>query len=159
MKKHVRKRLLLLVAAMSLLISLCACGGDTVESDSLPTTGTAAPTGEPSMGGSVTVAIAQDLDDSLDPHLAVAAGTEEVLFNLFEGLVKTDPEGNLIVCEHATSMLSRCSVEGKNYEILSKECEGIELNSPNDVVCRSDGIIYFTDPDYGRQDAPAAGKA
>lgn len=66
-----------------------------------------------------------------------------------------DPEGNLIVCEHATSMLSRCSVEGKNYEILSKECEGIELNSPNDVVCRSDGIIYFTDPDYGRQDAPA----
>ena len=46
-------------------------------------------------GGSVIVGITQDLD-SLDPHKAVAAGTEEVLFNIYEGLVKPDRDGNLI---------------------------------------------------------------
>ncbi len=66
-----------------------------------------------------------------------------------------DPAGSLIVCEHATSVLSRCTVEGEDHEVLTDRCGGIELNSPNDVVCRSDGTIYFTDPDYGRQDAPA----
>lgn len=135
MKKHVRKRLLLLVAAMSLLISLCACGGDTVESDSLPTTGTAAPTGEPSMGGSVTVAIAQDLDDSLDPHLAVAAGTEEVLFNLFEGLVKTDPEGNLIPAVASDYDISE---DGKTYTFTLRE--GIKFHN-GDLVTVED-IVY-----------------
>ena len=135
MKKHVRKRLLLLVAAMSLLISLCACGGDTVESDSLPTTGTAAPTGEPSIGGSVTVAIAQDLDDSLDPHLAVAAGTEEVLFNLFEGLVKTDPEGNLIPAVASDYDISE---DGKTYTFTLRE--GIKFHN-GDLVTVED-IVY-----------------
>ena len=66
-----------------------------------------------------------------------------------------DPQGRLIVCEHATSFLSRCRTDGSGYEVLAKECMGVELNSPNDVVCRSDGLIYFTDPDYGRQDKPA----
>ena len=36
----------------------------------------------------ITVGIAQDLDDSLDPYLTTAAGTREVMFNVFEGLVK-----------------------------------------------------------------------
>ena len=44
----------------------------------------------------IAVGIAQDLDESLDPHLTVAAGTREVMFNVFEGLVKPDPDGNLI---------------------------------------------------------------
>ena len=66
-----------------------------------------------------------------------------------------DPQGRLVVCEHAVSHLSRCNIDGSGYETLATECDGIELNSPNDVVCRSDGLIYFTDPDYGRQDAPA----
>ncbi len=46
-------------------------------------------------GGSAVVGIQQDID-SLDPHLATAAGTKEILFNLFEGLVKSDEKGNLI---------------------------------------------------------------
>lgn len=50
--------------------------------------------GEPLMGGSIVVGIPQDLEDSLDPHLAVAAGTKEVLFNIYEGLVKPDEQGN-----------------------------------------------------------------
>ncbi|MCH5337279.1 MAG: ABC transporter substrate-binding protein, partial [Acetatifactor sp.] len=44
---------------------------------------------------SVVVGIQQDID-SLDPHLATAAGTKEILFNIFEGLVKSDENGNLI---------------------------------------------------------------
>lgn len=46
-------------------------------------------------GGSVVVGIQQDID-SLDPHKATAAGTKEILFNVFEGLVKSDENGSLI---------------------------------------------------------------
>ena len=49
----------------------------------------------PATGGNIVVGISQDLD-SLDPHKAVAAGTKEVLFNLFEGLVKPDQNGDLV---------------------------------------------------------------
>lgn len=62
-----------------------------------------------------------------------------------------DPQGRLVVCEHASSHLSRCTLDGANYEVLATHYKGIEINSPNDVVCRSDGTIYFTDPMYGRQ--------
>lgn len=46
-------------------------------------------------GGAVTVGISQDLD-SLDPHKAVYAGTKEVLFNVYEGLVKPTADGDLV---------------------------------------------------------------
>lgn len=94
MTKHVPNHLLLLVVLASLLVSLCACGGDTANSGSPEPTGTAA-TNEPSNGGSVTVGISQELD-SLDPHKAVAAGSEEVLFNVFEGLMKPSPDGEVV---------------------------------------------------------------
>ncbi len=45
--------------------------------------------------GSIVVGIQQDID-SLDPHKATAAGTKEILFNIFEGLVKPDENGNLV---------------------------------------------------------------
>ena len=56
---------------------------------------------------------------------------------------------NLIVCEHATSLLVRERPDGRR-EVLASHFEGKELNSPNDVCVRSDGSIYFTDPWYGR---------
>ena len=43
----------------------------------------------------LVVGIAQDLDDSLDPHKTVKAGTREVMFNVFEGLMKPTPNGDL----------------------------------------------------------------
>jgi len=92
--KNICKHLLLLVVSMSLLVSLCACGGDTANGGSSNSTGTAAQTGELSKGSSVTVGIAQDLD-SLDPHKALNAGTGEVLFNIFEGLMKASPDGGV----------------------------------------------------------------
>ena len=63
----------------ALTIALGACSGDKA--------------GESS--SQITIGIPQDIEDSLDPHKAVAAGTKEVLFNLYEGLVKPDSSGEL----------------------------------------------------------------
>jgi gluconolactonase len=63
-----------------------------------------------------------------------------------------DNEGRLVVCEHATSSVVRMDPDGtgSGREVLATHYDGKELNSPNDVVCKSDGAIYFTDPTYGR---------
>jgi gluconolactonase len=60
-----------------------------------------------------------------------------------------DADLNLLVCEHVTSCLVRESPDGAR-EIIASEFDGEELNSPNDVIVRSDGSIYFSDPWYGR---------
>jgi len=62
-----------------------------------------------------------------------------------------DRQGSVITCEHATSRLTRTSfsiVDG--LEVLATNYQGKRLNSPNDVVVKSDGRIYFTDPTSGR---------
>lgn len=60
-----------------------------------------------------------------------------------------DREGRLLTCEHATSRVSRTEPGGR-YEILASHFDGRELNSPNDIVVRRDGAIFFTDPTPGR---------
>lgn len=60
-----------------------------------------------------------------------------------------DAAGNLYVCEHVTSSLVVERPDGTR-QVLATHWQGKELNSPNDVVVRSDGSIYFTDPTYGR---------
>ena len=59
------------------------------------------------------------------------------------------PDGRLVACEHATSRVTATSRDGE-IQVLAQSYEGKQLNSPNDVVVRSDGRIYFTDPLYGR---------
>jgi gluconolactonase len=63
-----------------------------------------------------------------------------------------DLDGRLVVCEHVTSSVVRMdpSGTGEGREVIASHYEGKELNSPNDVVVKSDGAIYFTDPTYGR---------
>lgn len=61
-----------------------------------------------------------------------------------------DSQGNVISCEHATSRIVRRDGDGSNYEVLCTHYEGKELNSPNDVIVKSNGDIYFTDPHFGR---------
>jgi len=77
-------------------------------------------------------------------------GVEEVMrpSNKCNGLVY-DAQGNLLVCEHVTSSLVRESPDG-GRETIATHYAGKELNSPNDVITRSDGSIYFSDPWYGR---------
>jgi gluconolactonase len=53
-----------------------------------------------------------------------------------------DADLNLIVCEHATSLLVRERPDGTR-EVLASHSEGKELNSPNDVCVRSDGLDLF----------------
>lgn len=60
-----------------------------------------------------------------------------------------DREGRLLTCEHATSRVS-CTDPHGSYEVLASHFDGRELNSPNDIVVRRDGTIYFTDPTPGR---------
>lgn len=61
-----------------------------------------------------------------------------------------DKLGRLISCEHRTRRVSRTQKDG-SQEILADNYEGQQLNSPNDVVVHSNGMIYFTDPPYGIQ--------
>jgi gluconolactonase len=63
-----------------------------------------------------------------------------------------DLDGKLIVCEHVTSSVVRMDPDGtgSGREVLATHYGDKELNSPNDVVVKSDGAIYFTDPTYGR---------
>ncbi len=61
-----------------------------------------------------------------------------------------DRQGRLIASEHGNRRVSRTEPDGKIVTLADKY-EGKKLNSPNDVVVKSDGSIYFTDPPYGIQ--------
>jgi len=59
-----------------------------------------------------------------------------------------DREGRLISCEHRGRCVSRTEHDGTRT-VLASHFEGKRFNSPNDVVVKSDGSIWFTDPSYG----------
>jgi gluconolactonase len=71
---------------------------------------------------------------------------ELVRANTGEGNGTTfDLQGRLVVCEGGNRRVTRWS-SGDRSEVLVDRYEGKRLNRPNDVVCKSDGSIYFTDP-------------
>ena len=57
-----------------------------------------------------------------------------------------DPQGRLVSCEHGDRRVTRTEHDG-TITVLADAFEGKRLNSPNDVVVRSDGAVYFTDPE------------
>ena len=59
-----------------------------------------------------------------------------------------DRQGRLVTCEHLTRRVTRTEHDG-SITVLADRFEGKRLNSPNDVVVKSDGSIWFTDPSYG----------
>lgn len=59
-----------------------------------------------------------------------------------------DRQGRLVTCEHGGRRVSRTEHDG-TVVTLADRFEGKRLNSPNDVVVKSDGTIWFTDPTYG----------
>ena len=113
MKKKGIKQVLLILVVFSLTIALCACTGDK--------------TGDGS--SQITIGIPQDIEDSLDPHKAVAAGTREVLFNVFEGLVKPNSNGDLVP---AVASEYQISEDGKNYIFTLRD--GITFHNGNPVT-------------------------
>jgi sugar lactone lactonase YvrE len=65
-----------------------------------------------------------------------------------------DKSRRLVTCEHSTRRLTRTELDG-SITVLAERYQGKRLNSPNDVVVRSGGSIYFTDPPYGLTDLSA----
>lgn len=80
MKRRLTMRLVAILSVLSLAFALCACTGDK----------------EGGSKNSITIGIPQDIEETLDPHNMVAAGTKEIFFNVFEGLVKPDADGNIV---------------------------------------------------------------
>lgn len=61
----------------------------------------------------------------------------------------TDRQGRLVTCEQYTRRITRTEDDG-SITVLADRFEGRRFNAPNDIVEKSDGTIWFTDPDYGR---------
>lgn len=59
-----------------------------------------------------------------------------------------DTQGNLISCQGGARQIARIFPD-KTMEVITTNYKGKKFNSPNDVVVKSDGTIWFTDPDYG----------
>ncbi len=59
-----------------------------------------------------------------------------------------DAQGRLTICEHGNRRVTRLENDG-SLTVLADRYEGKRLNSPNDLVYRSDGTLYFTDPPFG----------
>jgi gluconolactonase len=60
-------------------------------------------------------------------------------------------DGRVIFCEQNGRRVSKMALDGSAVTTVVERWSGKRLNSPNDIVCRSDGLVYFTDPPYGVQ--------
>ena len=121
MKTKAGKKVLLTLVCAALTIALGACSGDKAGKES----------------SQITIGIPQDVD-SLDPHKAVAAGTKEVLFNVFEGLVKPDSEGNL---NDAVAESHTISEDGKVYTFTLRD--GVKFHDGTTVT--AEDVKYSID--------------
>lgn len=151
MKKGIGSILILALTALLLITLLGACSDNKNnaprESDSNSTDA-----GVPVNGGEITVGISQDLDSSLDPHemMSGTAGTREVLFNVFEGLLKPDTDGELY-----PAIASEYSVDGPVYTFKLRE--GVKFH--NGQALTAEDVVYsierVADPSSERTYVPA----
>ncbi len=118
--------LLLLVGLLSAVLSGCG-DGSTVQTPE-----------DRAAANAVTVGIAQDLDDSLDPHKAVAAGTKEVMFNVFEGLLKPTSDGELIPAVAESYTLSE---DRMTYTFTLRQ--GVQFHNGKTVT--AEDVVYSID--------------
>lgn len=102
MKKKRNRNVLFAFLLLTIAVALSACSGDKKDDSN----------------SSITIGIPQDIEDSLDPHEVLAAGTKEILFNVYEGLVKPDSEGNLIP---AVAGQHEISEDRKTYTFTLRE--------------------------------------
>ncbi len=102
MKRKGKNAFPLILVLTTLTIVLSGCSGDKAGENS----------------SQITIGISQDLEESLDPHVAVAAGTKEVLFNIYEGLYKIGSDGNL-----NPAIASNCEIskDGKTYTFTLRD--------------------------------------
>lgn len=129
-----KNRILSLFLALSLLLTLTACGGS--QAKETPETRRA--------NNELAIGLVQDLDDSLDPHRSESAATRELLFNVYEGLVKPNADGELIPAVAESWVLSddRCTYTFTLRDGI-KFCNGTPV-TVDDVLfslerCRDEG--------------------
>ena len=60
-----------------------------------------------------------------------------------------DRDGSILHCSHGLRAVFRTGIDGGNQRIVVDRWEGKRFNAPNDIVVKSDGTIWFTDPPYG----------
>src|ERR1700719_1268206 len=77
-----------------------------------------------------------------EPGKGVSVSQEPT--NRANGLTR-DLQGRLIACEHDSRRVTRQELDG-SITVVANSFQGRQLNRPNDVVVKSDGCIYFTDP-------------
>lgn len=118
MKKRL-KQILVFMMVLSLAIALCGCTGDKKDNNL----------------SSITIGITQDVEDSLDPHDMVAAGTKEIFFNVFEGLVKPDSEGNIV-----PAVASNVEVSEDKTEFVFTLRDGVKFHDGSLVTVED--VIY-----------------
>ncbi|MDO5475570.1 MAG: ABC transporter substrate-binding protein [Eubacteriales bacterium] len=122
-----KRRFLALVLGAAMTASLIAgCG---------KSSGTSGGGNDHAQNNEIVIGIPQDLDQSLDPHYTVAAGTKEVMFNVFEGLVKYDSTGNTVP---AVASDVAVSDDGLTYTFTLRE--GIKFH--NGEAVDLDDVIY-----------------
>lgn len=118
MKKKFNVFSLVFVLLLSTLLTACGSKKQNEQTKESETAGTSQDNADAvTYGGSIVVGITNDLD-SLDPHKAVAAGTSEVLFNLFEGLVKLNSNGDLVP---AVAKDYKISEDGMTYTFILRD--------------------------------------
>jgi len=117
------------------------------------------------VAGSKEVSIKKiSLDDAHFPLDPDAVTTVRSVSNMANGMT-LDREGRLVICEQGTKVavgrISRMDLQTGKVETVVDEWRGLRFNSPNDVVVKSDGSVWFTDPSYGSlqgfKDAPLIG--
>lgn len=129
-----KKRILAVFLVASALAGLlCGCAG-TTNQPGASSDGTTDSSGT-NHGNEITVGIAQDLDNSLDPYVSTAAGTREVMFNVFEGLVKPDSDGNFV---EAVASKVDISEDGLTYSFTLRD--GVVFH--NGDTCTTDDVLY-----------------
>lgn len=131
MLKFAKRLLWVFVAVAVLSTALYGCTGGTKNSGS---NATSAESNGLSDRSSVTVGILQDLD-SLDPHKAVNAGTNEVLFNIFEGLMKAGTDGSVVP---ALASDYEISEDGTQYIFTLRT--GVKFHNGNEVTVND--VLY-----------------
>ncbi|MCF2616085.1 ABC transporter substrate-binding protein [Oscillibacter valericigenes] len=121
-----KKKFLALVLLMTLLGTVLSGCGD----------GSAAETQKGRADtNELVIGIAQDLDDSLDPHKTVKAGTREVMFNVFEGLMKPTPDGDL-----TPAIAERYEVSEDRMTYTFHLREGVQFHNGETVT--AEDVVY-----------------
>lgn len=118
MKVYKKLSAMFLLSAI-LTVALCGCTGDKAVDNS----------------SHITIGIPQDLEDSLDPHATVSAGTKEILFNIFEGLVKPDSNGDIIP---AVAESYEISADGLTYTFHLRN--GVKFHNGSELT--AEDVLY-----------------